>query len=59
MMLKEYFKDYSSLSNDFHERSYKYELPQREESDNKMVNIHVELKSGFERLFNIRKQTGN
>jgi nitrate/TMAO reductase-like tetraheme cytochrome c subunit len=59
MMLKEYFKDYSSLSSEFHERCYKFELPQREEDDNKMVNLRIELKIGFEKLFNLRRQTGN
>jgi hypothetical protein len=59
MQLKEYFRDYSSLCADFHERSYKYESPQREESDNKMANIRVGLRLGFDKLFAVRKQTGN
>ncbi len=41
MILKEYFKDYASVCSDFHERSYKYEFPQREESDNKLANLRV------------------
>ena len=28
--LKEYFKEYSTIGQDFHEKSYSYELPQRE-----------------------------
>jgi hypothetical protein len=57
--LKEYFKDYTSICEEFHEKSYKYEVPQREESDNKIINIRVELKAGFERLLSLRKNTGN
>lgn len=59
MLLKEYFKEYASLSADFHERCYKYDIPQREESDNRLINMRVELRTGLERLFNLRKQTGN
>lgn len=58
-MLKEYFREYASLAAEFHQRSYKYEIPQREESDNKLINMRLQLKSGFERLLNLRKQTGN
>ena len=67
---KEFYKNYNdhvkrrgvTVENsveEFHEKSYKYEVPQREESDNKIINIRVELKAGFERLLSLRKNTGN
>jgi hypothetical protein len=59
ILLKEYFKEYAAVCADFHERSYKYDFPQREETDNKMANLRVDLKPGFDRLFAVRKQTGN
>ena len=57
--LKEYFKQYSAVCTEFHEKSYKFTVPAREESQNKIINVREELKDGFERLIGLRKSLGN
>ena len=42
----------------FHEKSYKYEFPQREESENRYANMRVEMREGLERMFNLRRDAG-
>ena len=58
-ILKEYFNHYSSLTKDFHEKSYKISRNENKIENNKFINIGEELKEGFEELVFLRKSTGN
>lgn len=44
ILLKEYFEDYSEICEDFHKKSYKYELPKREEQTNIIINTKLQLR---------------
>ena len=58
-VLKEYFTQYSNLTRDFHEKSYKISRNENMNQSNKLINMGEELKDGFEELVFLRKATGN
>ena len=58
--LLEYFKELAEVCEHFHEKSYRFEPPRREEAQtNPIIHIGLQLKEGLNGLYFLRRDVGN